>query len=157
MKDVQGKGSPAEAVSLLKQAIEIDPKFAMAYALLGRTYDSLGEWELGSQNIATAYGLRDRVSDPENFFITFNFHRQVTGNLEMARQTLESWAQRYPREVQPHGFLSGFTSPGTGHFDRAAEEGQKAIDLDPDFSIGYTMPLCLHLPEPPLGGRGAAS
>jgi tetratricopeptide (TPR) repeat protein len=50
---------------------------------------------------------------------------------------LESWAQRYPREVQPHGFLSGFTSPGTGHFDRAAEEGQKAIDLDPDFSIGY--------------------
>ena len=29
------------------------------------------------------------------------------------------------------------TSPGTGHYERAAEEGQKAIALDPDFSIGY--------------------
>jgi eukaryotic-like serine/threonine-protein kinase len=137
MKDVQGNGSPAEAVSLLKQAIEIDPKFAMAYALLGRTDDSLGEGEMGSRNIATAYGLRDRVSDEENFFITFNYLRQVTGNLEMARQTLESWVQKYPKAFHPHGFLSGLTSPGTGHFDRAAEEGQKAIELDPDFSIGY--------------------
>jgi tetratricopeptide (TPR) repeat protein len=33
--------------------------------------------------------------------------------------------------------LSGFTSPGTGHYDRAVEEGQKAIELDPDFAIGY--------------------
>ena len=37
----------------------------------------------------------------------------------------------------PHGFLSGFTSPGSGHYERAVEEGQKAIELDPDFSIGY--------------------
>ena len=37
----------------------------------------------------------------------------------------------------PHGFLSGFTSPGSGHYDTAVEEGQKAIELDPDFSIGY--------------------
>jgi hypothetical protein len=37
----------------------------------------------------------------------------------------------------PHGFLSGFASPGSGRHERAAEEGQKAIDLDHDFSIGY--------------------
>ena len=33
--------------------------------------------------------------------------------------------------------MSGFTSPGSGHYDKAAEEGQKAIELDPDFAIGY--------------------
>jgi len=133
----QRGGQTAEAVSLLKRAIEIDPKFAMAYAFLGRSYADLGESELAAQNIAKAYELRDRVSDRENYFITFNYHRQVTRNLELARQTLESWTQKYPRDRLPHGFLSGFTSSGSGHYDKAAEEGQKAIELDPDFAIGY--------------------
>src|ERR1039458_2477887 len=72
MKGIQAKGESAEGVSLLKRAVELDPKFAMAYALMGRTYDSLGESELGAQNIARAYELRDRVGDRENYFITFN-------------------------------------------------------------------------------------
>ncbi len=133
----QGGAQAAEAVSLLRRAIEIDPKFAVAYAYLGRTYAALGESELGAQNIAKAYELRDRVSDPENYFITFNYHRQVTRNLELARQTLESWIQKYPRDFLPHGFLAAFTSQGSGHYDKAAEEGQKAIELDPDYAIGY--------------------
>ena len=124
-------------VSLLKRAIEIDPKFAMAYAYLGRAYAALGESELGAQNIAKAYELRNRVSDRENYFITFNYHRQVTRNLELARQTLESWAQKYPGDLPAHGFLAAFTTQGSGHYDKAAEEGQKAIELDPDYSIGY--------------------
>jgi len=61
----------------------------------------------------------------------------VPRNLELARQTLESWVQQYPGDLMPHGFLSGLVSPGTGHHERAVEEGHKAIELDPDFSIGY--------------------
>lgn len=137
MKTVMHRGAPAGGMSLLKRAIEVDPEFAMAYVVLGRTYDSLGQSELGAQSIATAYELRDRVSDRENFFITFNYYRQVPRNLELARQTLESWIQKYPNDLMPHGFLSGLTSPGTGHHERAAEEGQKAIEFDSDFSIGY--------------------
>ncbi len=138
MKAEQVRGAQAaEAISLLKRAIEIDPKFAMAYANLGRAYAALGESELGAQNIAKAYALRDRVSDWENYFITFNYHRQVTRNLELARQTLESWTQKYPRDIDAHGFLAAFTSQGSGHYEKAAEEGQKAIELDPDYAIGY--------------------
>jgi hypothetical protein len=109
----------------------------MAYANLGRLYASFGESELGAQNIAKAYALRNAVSDLENYFITFNYHRQVTRNLELARQTLESWAQEYPRDLNAHGFLAAFTTQGSGHYDKAAEEGLKAIELDPDYSIGY--------------------
>jgi len=137
MKALQSRSLSAESVSLLKRAIEIDPKFAMAYAQLGRLYDALGQPETGARNIARAYELRDRVSDQEDYYITSNYHRQVTRNLELARQTLESWTQKYPRELLPHGLLSGFTSQGSGHYDKAVEEGQKAIELDPDFAIGY--------------------
>jgi tetratricopeptide (TPR) repeat protein len=137
MKAMMGKAAAMECVPLVKRAIELDPEFAMAFCVLGRAYDSLGDFELGALNIARAYELRDRVSDPENFFITFNYDRQVTRNLELARQTLESWVSKYPNEMIPHGFLSGFVSPGTGRYQRAAEEGQKAIELDPNFGIGY--------------------
>ncbi len=37
----------------------------------------------------------------------------------------------------PHSFLSGFTSPGLGRYEIAVEEGLKALDLDPNFAIGY--------------------
>jgi serine/threonine protein kinase/tetratricopeptide (TPR) repeat protein len=137
MREFQAKPQSAEVVSLLKRAVEVDPKFAMAYATLGRVHADLGETELGAENVAKAYELRDGVSDRENYYITFAYHRQFTRNLERCRQTLESWTRKYPRELYPHGFLSGFTSPGTGHYDRAVEEGLKAIELDPDFAIGY--------------------
>ena len=137
MKAQQQRAQTAEATTLLKRAVELDPQFAMAYAQLGRQYASFGESELGARNIAKAYELRNGVSDLENYFITFNYHRQVTRNLELARQTLESWAQQYPGDLNAHGFLAAFTTQGSGHYDKAAEEGQKAIELDPDYSIGY--------------------
>jgi len=137
MKAEQRRAQAAETIPLLKRAVEIDPQFAMAYAYLGRQYASLGETELGAQNIARAYELRNRVSDEENYFITFNYDREVTRNLELARQTLESWAQAYPRDLEPRGFLAAFTTQGSGHYDKAAEEGQKAIELDANYAIGY--------------------
>ena len=137
MREFQAKAQSAETVSLLKRAIEADPKFAMAYAHLGRAHADLGETEPAAENVAKAYELRYGVSDWENYFITFTYHRQLTRNLELCRQTLESWVRKYPKNLYPHGFLSGFASPGTGHHDRAVEEGQKAIELDPDFAIGY--------------------
>jgi tetratricopeptide (TPR) repeat protein len=137
MKAIQRRGEVAENVSLLKRAIEVDPKFAMAYSLLGRTYSDLGESELGAQNSSKAYELRDRVSDRENFFITYNYYRQVQRNLEMTRQTAESWAREYPGDDMPHSFLSGLTSMGTGHYEKAAEESERTIELNPNFTLAY--------------------
>jgi tetratricopeptide (TPR) repeat protein len=133
MKASETRGMGVETRSLLKRAVEIDPKFAMAYAYLGLSDNT----ETAAQNVAKAYALRDQVSDWENYCITFHYHRQVTGNLELARQTLESWAQRYSNDVEAHGLLSAFTSQALGRYEKAVEEGQKAIQLDPNFAMGY--------------------
>src|SRR5262249_3438396 len=66
MREFQARAQSAEAVSLLKRAIEVDPKFAMAYATLGRVHADLGETELGAEHVTRAYELRDGVSDREN-------------------------------------------------------------------------------------------
>lgn len=63
MKAQQRSAQTAEVIPLLKRAIELDSQFAMAYANLGREYASLGESELGAENIAKAYELRNHVSN----------------------------------------------------------------------------------------------
>ena len=133
-------GSVAAAIPFFRRAVEIDPKFAMAYAYLGLSYSNIGESVLSAESTTKAWQLRDRVSDREKFFIDFTYDRQVTGNLEKAYQTLESWLQTYPRGGEPpnpQGLLGGLSTHGTGRFERAIEASQKEIAADPDFAIPY--------------------
>lgn len=125
------------ALPLFQRATQIDPNFAMAYAALGRMYADLDESDLSAASIARAWQLRDRTSDRERFFITASYEILVTGNLEEARQTCESWALVYPRDSMPHAFLSGYISKAAGQYRKAADEARKAIELDPDFAIAY--------------------
>ena len=130
----------AEARAFFRRAADIDPKFAMAHALLGLAYSSAGESVLSAQSTTSAWHLRDRVSDRERFFIDFTYDRQVTGNLEKAYQTLELWLQTYPRgnrQPSPLGLLGGLSTHGTGRFARAIEASQQQIAVSPDDALPY--------------------
>jgi serine/threonine protein kinase/tetratricopeptide (TPR) repeat protein len=129
----------AAAIPLFRRAVEIDPKFAMAYANLGLSYSAIGESVLSAESTTSAWQLRDRVSDRERFFIDFTYDRQVTGNLEKAYQTLELWLQTYPRGEQPsaQSLLGGLATHGTGRYERAIEAAQKGIADDPDLALAY--------------------
>ena len=125
------------AVPLFKRAVEIDPKFAMAYASLGFTYGLMGEFALSSENNRTAYQLRDRASDREKFYIAASYDLYVTGNLEQAQQTCEAWMRTYPRDFNPLSMLGAFVYPTFGQFEKGAEVARKTIDGNPDFPVGY--------------------
>jgi Tfp pilus assembly protein PilF len=129
--------SHSAALPFFQRAIEIDPDFATAHAWLARMYGGLGESVLSRESSRKAWQLRHRASDQERFFIDFSYHRQVTGDLEKARQTCELWAQTYPRDMQPHAFLAGSVSTAFGKFEKATEEGKRAIELDPDHPYAY--------------------
>jgi hypothetical protein len=89
------------------------------------------------ESLRQAYRLRGIVTDRENYFITYNYNRDVLRNFEICRQICESWIAKYPGDLPPHGFLSAFTSKGTAQYEKSIEEGEKAIGLNPDFTIGY--------------------
>lgn len=139
MKVVVSSGNSA-AIPFYRRAAEIDPTFAMAYAMLGLQYSGIGESVLSAESTAKAWKLRDRVSDRERFYIDFTYDRDVTGNLEKAYQTLELWFQTYPRGENPNaqGFLGGLATPGTGRYERAIEMCQKRIAENPDEVFGYS-------------------
>ena len=127
---------PAATVAPLQRAIEIDPQFAMAHAFLGRVYAELWEPVLAAESANRAYELRSRVSDPERFFIMVPHDLDVTGNLEEAEQTAELWAETYPRDARPRGFLS-WIDQELGRYEQSLEEGKRAVALDPDFPPAY--------------------
>ena len=135
--EIHYRSGTIETIPLFRRAIDLDPGFAMAYASLGRMYDDLDQSDLAAKNTAKAWQLRDRTSERERFFIIVGYQSLVTGNQEVARQTAESWAQMYPRDALPRILLSSFLNKVAGRFETAADEARKAIELDPDFSIGY--------------------
>lgn len=63
----------------------------------------------------------------------------VTGNLEKAAQTCETWATTYPREKGPHGFRGGIIYPVLGNYEEGIERSKEVIRLDADFPYGYSM------------------
>jgi serine/threonine protein kinase/tetratricopeptide (TPR) repeat protein len=139
-KKVNITAGSAASIPFYRRAVEIDPQFAMAYATLGIAYSDIRESLLSAESATRAWQLRERATNREKFFIDFIYHRQVTGNLEKAYQTLESWLQTYPRgdnPPSPHDLLGGLAAWGTGRFERAIEISQKEIASRPDVSFGY--------------------
>jgi serine/threonine protein kinase/tetratricopeptide (TPR) repeat protein len=125
------------AISFLKRAVELDPNFAVPYAWLGIRYTSIGEPSTAAAFTRKAYELRDRVSEPEKYFISAIYFKEVTGNLERAEQTCKLWMQAYPRAEMPHTYLSGGIYPQMGRYDAVVSEAREAISLKPDFSPPY--------------------
>jgi|HubBroStandDraft_1064217.scaffolds.fasta_scaffold06506_5 serine/threonine protein kinase/tetratricopeptide (TPR) repeat protein len=131
----------AAAIPFYKHAIELDPNFALAYAWLGVSFNDIGELSKDIESTRKAYGLRDRASEPEKYFITARFHKVVTGNLEKAEEALLLWIQAYPRSALPHIYLAGAIYPVTGQYAKAIEHGKEAIRLSPNFSPSYALPM----------------
>jgi eukaryotic-like serine/threonine-protein kinase len=130
-------GSAPAAIPHLQQAIAIDPQFAMAHADLGFMSWNMGQTDLGAEEVRMAYGLRDRVSDRERRYILMLYDREVTGNLQKELETLESWAQTYPRDAYAPGIIAGWVAFGTGHYERGIQASQQAIRLDPAIPFPY--------------------
>ena len=122
----------AKAQPLFERALAIDPDFAIAHAQLGIFYFNEGESALSRQSTIKVYQLRHRASDDERFFIEMAYDRQVTGNMDREVETLEAWAQTYPRDDTPHGLLAGLATRSIGKYEQSIAAAERAMALDPE-------------------------
>ena len=132
-KDITGDDA---AVPLFEKAIELDPNFAMAYALLGTSYSNLGQRKRGTEMLKKAYSLRERVSESERFYIDAYYHDIALGDLTKSMQLYEGWAQIYPRDDRPVGAL-GLLYGYVGQHEKAVEKARAALLLQPASGLRY--------------------
>ena len=103
---------------------------------VGIYYSNEGESAKSRQSTTKAYQLRHRASDAERFFIETVYDRQVTGNMDREMETLEAWAQTYPRDSMPHGLLAGFATRSTGKYELSIAAAERSKALSPEAGSG---------------------
>jgi len=135
LKTWAARGDTA-ALPFYKRAVDLDPNFAMAYAQLSVLYHDLNEAAGAAENGRKAYDLREKVSERERFWIESGYYDFVTGELEKGAQVDELWQQTYPRDGMPCTEL-GFVSATLGNWEKASEEWQGAVRLDPNNGLLY--------------------
>lgn len=124
-------GKRLESISFFQTAVELDPKFCSAYAMLGSAYHAIGDEQAAKKNIATAFELKDlRLTQEENFQTTALYNLSTTGNLEKASAVLVLYKQAYPRSVVAFNLL-GIAYAQIGRMEEALQEFRWAMYHSP--------------------------
>ena len=126
----------AEAIPYLTHAIELDPDFAMAHALLSAVYVNTGRFADAPAHARRAFELRERVTERERFFIAWRYYLDATQAWDAALALATSWTTTYPREAFAFNSV-GLASAAFGDHERAVGAFREAIRLDPDFVPPY--------------------
>ncbi len=124
------------AIPHLKRAVELDPNFATAYAVLGICTTNLGGGKEGPEYLKKAYELRDRASEREKLYIEGHYYDTVTGDAEKAVELYEKWHQTYPRDIRPLANLALYYNI-LGSFDKALQASLLDLQIDPNDAYGY--------------------
>jgi Tfp pilus assembly protein PilF len=133
----QGRVVPrVDAVPHLKRALELDPDFAMAQALLSGVYANTGRSAEAPAFSRRAFELRDRVSERERFFISWRYYLDADQAWDKALELSLSWTMTYPREAFAFNSL-GLASAAFGQHQQAVDAFREAIRLDPRFVPPY--------------------
>jgi eukaryotic-like serine/threonine-protein kinase len=129
-------GGNTTSVPYFRRAVELDPKFAMAYAYLSTAYANHRSPELAAENIRKAYELRAKVSERERFYIESHYYQNGTGELERAVPVFEQSQQIYPGNYSPYLSL-GLIYKQLGNPEKAFEEHREAMRLEPNHGLCY--------------------
>ena len=130
LKAANEKG-PAAALPYVQRAIELDPNFAMGYAVVGGDYFNLGELGRASDYYTKAFQLREHASEPEKLAIAARYYSHVTGELDKAAQTYQEEIESYPRDSRAYSNL-GNVYTAQGQYEKAAEAAKQALRLAPE-------------------------
>jgi len=126
----------SSAVPELKHAIEIDPNFAMAYAVLGVVNSNVGNGKAAVQYLTKAYELRERASEPEKLYISGHYYDLVTGDLDKTVDLYQQWIRTYPRDSRPLDNLA-LAYSRLGDHEKALVTAVEASRVDPQDFFGY--------------------
>jgi DNA-binding winged helix-turn-helix (wHTH) protein/tetratricopeptide (TPR) repeat protein len=126
--DLRSREENVQAISALKTAIALDPRFALAYAQLGSAYSNEGNGAEGLSYLTKAFDLRDRATEPERLYITGRYFDVVTGELEKALDTYRLWGGLYPEDWTP---FNAFANDANliGRYDAAVPAAKRSIAL----------------------------
>ena len=123
-------GEFQKAIESNKQAVELDPNFAMGYRALAVNYSILAQDESALESSQKAFQLRNHASEPERLAIEGNYYwmsRQVEKTIDSYTQ----FKQKYPRDFRPLNGLS-VEYKDVGDWEKALPDALAANGMVPN-------------------------
>jgi tetratricopeptide (TPR) repeat protein/tRNA A-37 threonylcarbamoyl transferase component Bud32/TolB-like protein len=131
------EGDTERAIALLREAVELDTGFAMAYRKLGVELSNSGGRR--SQQIdafTRAYNHRDRLTDRERYLTQAAYESYVTGDRDRALTAYRSVLDLDPNDTYALNNLS-IAHSELRDFRQAAELSRRAVRVSPENPIFY--------------------
>jgi len=127
-----------EARRSFEKAVAIDPTFASAYYYLSLVYYLLENPKAEEEAIKKAKTFSEKATDKERLFIESDYAFTVEKNPEKSRRIFEHIVEKYPKEKKVRLAL-GTIYCLRNSYDKAIEELNKALELDPDYGETFNM------------------
>jgi eukaryotic-like serine/threonine-protein kinase len=125
------KGSNDQAaIGLIKQAVEIDPDFALAHAELGMTYYIGGNRIEGERHFASALRLMDRLTSRERLWIQAVVE-DWRGNRTQAVQSYKVYLAQYPDDSVGWYRLGWVYMAGLGQYPAGIQAFNRVLEINP--------------------------
>jgi len=127
-----------ETLPMFLRSVELDPKFAMAYAAVATDYYNLHEPNLAKPYYQKAFDLSEQVSEKEKLYIRAHYYADDQKDLERGIKEYQLWAETYPRDWGPWlDIAKAYTQ--LGQYAPAIAAAQQALRLDSTRGINYTV------------------
>ena len=121
----------ADALRLLRKAVELDPSFAMAYFQLSQTSEFVGDPASAEEYRRKTLEHLDRLPERQKLLVQAAYYaRPPEGNPAKAAKLLEELIARYPDEEEAYGSLGQLYTTQlnqAGHGLATFERGVKAL------------------------------
>jgi eukaryotic-like serine/threonine-protein kinase len=132
------------AIPHLRRAVELDPNFAMAWAVLGVAYNNLTDKRNSNECLQKAFDLKDRASERERFYISGHYYDTFKNDADQSARMLEQWKQTYPRDTAVRDNLALLYS-GVGQPEKALSNAIDAMQLDSKDPFAYQNLAAIYL------------
>lgn len=123
-------GHLADAITLDRHAIDLDPRFEAAYANLGVIYVSMYDEAKAADTIRKAYALRGTINERAQLQITALYDQAVTKDFTATIQNFKLWTQIYPQDVIAWSNLAN-AEDFIGRHAQAIVDADRAMALKP--------------------------
>jgi serine/threonine protein kinase/tetratricopeptide (TPR) repeat protein len=124
------------AIPHMKRAVELDPNFAMALAVLGVASNNMGNSKEAYEYLQKAFDVKDRASERERFYISSHYYGTVTKQADKYVDTLEEWIRAYPRDGVALDNLA-LEEQDLGQHEKALAHASEALRVNPKDAYAY--------------------
>jgi len=125
-REYHNNGDFAKSIELMKEALAIDPDFAMAYRSLAVSYSNLFMAAESQRCLEKAMSLRDRVSRKERLLLEGEYYQVREGTVPKAIEAYNELLKTYPDDPFVHDKLA-LLYINYELYDRSLEHSRLAI------------------------------